>query len=58
MISLLITNASGTDGSIDISELMLKEVSISDDTFEPYITPTDSRIAALEARVAALEART
>ena len=32
MISLFITNASGADSSIDISELMLKEVSISDDT--------------------------
>jgi hypothetical protein len=37
---------------------MLRSGDIDDDTFEPYITPTDSRIAALEARVAALEART
>ena len=35
---------------------MLREASISDDTFEPYVTPTDERIIALEARVAALEA--
>lgn len=35
---------------------MLREASISDDTFEPYVTPTDERIVDLEARVAALEA--
>lgn len=35
---------------------MLRDGSISDDTFEPYVTPTDERIVALEARVAALEA--
>ena len=44
LISLFITNASGASDSIDISELMLKEVSISDDTFEPYQEPTDSLI--------------
>lgn len=55
-ISLFITKASGADSNIDISELMLKEVSISDDTFEPYQIPTDERIVDLEARVAALEA--
>ena len=35
---------------------MLRSGNISDDTFEPYVTPTDERIIALEARVAALEA--
>lgn len=35
---------------------MIRSGSISDDTFEPYVTPTDERIIALEARVAALEA--
>lgn len=34
---------------------MLRSGSISDDTFEPYVTPTDERIIALEQRVAALE---
>jgi hypothetical protein len=55
-IALFITGSSGSAGTLDISELMLKEVSISDDTFKPYVTPTDARIIALEARVAALEA--
>lgn len=35
---------------------MIRSGSISDDTFEPYVTPTDERIASLEAQVAALEA--
>lgn len=41
MISLFITSTSGADSNIDISDLMLREVSISDDTFEPYQIPTD-----------------
>lgn len=57
-ISIMATGSTSTTGSIDISKLMLRSGDIDDDTFEPYITPTDSRIAALEARVAALEART
>ena len=35
---------------------MVWDGSIADDTFEPYVTPTDERIVDLEARVAALEA--
>lgn len=35
---------------------MIRSGSISDDTFEPYVTPTDERIASLEAQVAALTA--
>ena len=56
MITLFITRTPGAGGSIDISDLMMREVSIADDNFEPYVTPTDARIIALEARVAALEA--
>jgi hypothetical protein len=55
-ISIMATFSTSTTGSIDISNLMLREASISDDTFEPYVTPTDERIVDLEARVAALEA--
>lgn len=35
---------------------MIRDGRIEDDTLEPYVTPTDERIIALEARVAALEA--
>ena len=35
---------------------MIRSGSIFDDTFEPYVTPTDERIASLEAQVAALTA--
>lgn len=55
-ISLLVTGSTSETASIDVSGLMLREASISDDTFEPFVTPTDERIIALEARVAALEA--
>jgi hypothetical protein len=55
-VQILVRNGVNTDGLV--FKPMLREASIADDTFEPYITPTDSRIAALEARVAALEART
>jgi hypothetical protein len=55
-VQILVRNGVNTDGLV--FKPMLREASIADDTFEPYITPTDSRIAELEARVAALEART
>lgn len=45
------TNADGK-----VFRPMLRDGRISDDTFEPYVTPTDDRIVSLEARVAALEA--
>lgn len=35
---------------------MLRSGSISDNTFEPYVQPTDDRIVSLEQRIAALEA--
>lgn len=35
---------------------MVWDGSIADDTFEPYVMPTDERIVDLEARIAALEA--
>jgi hypothetical protein len=57
-ISIIATGSASTTGNVDISNLMLREASVSDDTFEPYVTPTDERIALLEARIAALEART
>lgn len=40
-ISVLATGSKSTTGKIDVSNLMLREASISDDTFEPYVTPTD-----------------
>lgn len=55
-ISIIATGSTSKTGNIDISNLMLREASIADDTFEPYEVPTDDRITALEARVAALEA--
>lgn len=55
-ISIMATGSTSTTGNIDISNLMLREASISDDAFEPYQEPTDERIVDLEARVAALEA--
>jgi hypothetical protein len=42
-ISIMATGSTSTTGSIDISNLMLREASISDDTFEPYVTPTDEK---------------
>ncbi len=48
--------AAGQDFSNVVIKPMLRDGSISDDTFEPYVQPTDERIIALEARVAALEA--
>lgn len=43
-------------GTTVVYKPMLRDGSISDDTFEPYVQPTDERIVALEARVEALEA--
>ena len=40
----------------EVVKPMLRDGSISDDTFEPYVTPTDERIASLEAQIAALTA--
>ena len=42
-ISILATRGTSTTGSVDISNLMLREASIADDDFEPYQTPTDDR---------------
>ena len=49
------TTSAGTLNNLVVTP-MLRETVISDDTFEPYVTPTDERIVDLEARVAALEA--
>lgn len=43
-------------GTTVVYKPMLRDGSIADDTFEPYVTPTDERIASLEAQVAALTA--
>lgn len=45
-----------TNGQNIIFRPMVWSGDIPDDTFEPYVTPTDERIIALEARVSALEA--
>lgn len=42
-VSILVTRGTSSTGSADISNLMLREASIADDTFEPYQTPTDER---------------
>ena len=53
-VQILIRNGVNTDGLV--FKPMLRDGSIADDTFEPYVTPTDERIVDLEARIAALEA--
>lgn len=44
-ISVMATGSTSTTGNIDISNFMLRDASIVDDTFEPYQIPTDERIA-------------
>ena len=47
-ISIMVTGSTSTTSSIDISNLMLREASIADDTFEPYRIPTDERVYSLD----------
>ena len=42
-VSLRCTDGTGVAGAASISELMLRESTILDDTFEPYQIPTDER---------------
>jgi hypothetical protein len=42
-ISVMATGSTSTTGNIDISNFMLCEASIADDTFEPYVMPTDEK---------------
>ena len=43
-ISILATGSTSETGDVDISQLMLRESTILDDTFEPYQIPTDERV--------------
>lgn len=49
------TSSTTATGSVNISNFMIREASIADDTFEPYRIPTDELIARLDQRIYELE---
>ena len=42
------TSSTTATGSVNISNFMIREASIADDTFEPYRIPTDERVYSLD----------
>lgn len=49
------TSSTTATGSVNISNFMLREAVIEDDTFEPYCMPIDILMARLDDRISALE---